>query len=69
MIKQIECVDELSEINLSSKIAKVASSMQQKGYSVEVQYNPVPEINSDEDGINTFIHYTALILGKVADKN
>lgn len=68
MIRKIAFIDELSEKGFINKIITNLNSMQNDGYKVEIQYKPISEISADDEDATSFIHYTALILGKTDDK-
>lgn len=68
MIKKIVFIDELNEKKFTDKIITNLNSMQNDEYKVEIQYKPISGIRADSDESESFIHYTALILGKTDDK-
>ncbi|WP_292018436.1 hypothetical protein [Megasphaera sp. UBA4382] len=68
MIRKIVFIDELNEKNFTDEIITNLNSMQNDEYKVEIQYKPISGIRADSDESESFIHYTALILGKTDDK-
>ena len=68
MIRKIVFIDELNEREFTDKITANLNSMQNDEYKVEIQYKPISGIRADSDESESFIHYTALILGKTDDK-